>query len=129
MTNQNKDSICPRCKAHGKPWTGDVPRCAFKSGVFSPDNWNCATVNDLRNILSEALWNNCGDQHACLLSGVEECCHVLLSWYKCRGKLSGAWMVTSEGDIKPLTLTEAERILAVHPTRKEASTEYAWRPS
>jgi hypothetical protein len=51
-------------------------------------------------------------QHACLLTGAEESLHVLLHWYKSRGRTEGAWMVTIEGEIKPLTLTEAERIAA-----------------
>jgi hypothetical protein len=39
---------------------------------------------------------------------------VLLHWYKNRRRTEGAWMVTIEGEMKPLTLTEAERVVAAN---------------
>ena len=41
---------CPLCKKRGKTWEGDDPVCALKNGKFSDDNWNCATMNKLREI-------------------------------------------------------------------------------
>ena len=105
---------CPRCKSRGKNWNGTDPKCAFATGVFNPDNWNCATANALREIVPADNWNNNDDQHACLITGVEESLHVLLHWYKSRGRTEGAWMVTIEGEMKPLTLTEAERVVAAN---------------
>lgn len=105
---------CPRCKSRGKDWNGSDPKCAFATGVFNPDNWNCATANALRDIVKADNWNNNDDQHACLITGVEESLHVLLHWYKSRGRTEGAWMVTIEGEMKPLTLAEAERVVAAN---------------
>jgi len=39
---------CRMCRERGKRWAGDEPRCAFENGVFSGDNWNCGTMNVLR---------------------------------------------------------------------------------
>ena len=105
---------CPRCKSRGKDWNGSHPKCAFETGVFNPDNWNCATANALRDIVKADNWNNNDDQHACLITGAEDSLHVLLHWYKNRGRTEGAWMVTIEGEMKPLTLTEAERVVAAN---------------
>jgi hypothetical protein len=44
---------CKLCNERGKTWNGDDPVCAFENGVFSNDNWNCATMNKLRNISEE----------------------------------------------------------------------------
>ncbi len=36
---------CPRCEAAGN----ELPdrKCAFRGPFFSPDNWNCASINAL----------------------------------------------------------------------------------
>ncbi len=44
------------CKERGQTWSGSAPRCAFESGVFSSDNWNCATANALRELSGERNW-------------------------------------------------------------------------
>lgn len=105
-----KASACPRCVARGKTWKGDAPKCAFASGVFSPDNWNCATANDLRALCSEEKTDYNDDQRACIVTGAKSL-HVVVTWYKRRGKTEGAWMVTNPLTIEPLTLEEAERVI------------------
>jgi hypothetical protein len=48
---------CPRCKkayADGKPDDfASEPECAFKTEVFDPSNWQCQTMNELREIAEE----------------------------------------------------------------------------
>lgn len=82
---------CPRCKARGKTWEGADPNCAFEDGEFSSDNWNCATMNKLRDLCGDEItvWNE--DCNACILK-TDECGYVLLSWYKQRGRTEGAWV-------------------------------------
>lgn len=113
---------CPYCQARGQDWSGDPPRCAFPdagqtSAVigFNPDNWNCALLNKLRQHaeLNDLVSYN-DDRNACLLRtpvhvwpGSET--HVLLSWYKSRGTIDGAWSVEG-AQVKPLTYDVAEAI-------------------
>ena len=44
---------CDYCKKRGKTWSGSDPTCAFRGGKFNGDNWNCATMNNLRIIANE----------------------------------------------------------------------------
>lgn len=46
-------SDCARCVKRGQTWNGSAPRCAFKTGEFSNENWNCATANNLRSLAGE----------------------------------------------------------------------------
>ena len=106
-------SYCRMCRRRGQTWSGDKPRCAFPNGVFVTENWNCATANALRDLCGE--WANTNDdQNAQILKGVEECLHVCLTWYKRRGRTEGAWMIHDGRTPEPLTLTEAERIIAAN---------------
>jgi hypothetical protein len=101
------------CRERGQTWNGDKPQCAFPDGVFVRENWNCATANALRDLCGE--WANTNDdQNAQILKGVEECLHVCLTWYKRRGRTEGAWMMHDDRAPEPLTLTEAERIIAAN---------------
>lgn len=99
---------CKLCTERGKTWQGDDPECAFETGTFSAKNWNCATMGKLRNLCEDStVWNE--DQNAALLCG-EDCDHVVLSWYKRRGRTEGAYML-NDGIATPLTLEEAEKVI------------------
>lgn len=118
---------CKLCKAQPVPYFGEGIKserrhCAFDdAGVFTPDNWNCATISPLRNAAAEhAVWND--DQWAGLVpidytegGGF----HLLLTWYKSRGRTEGAWVV-ADGAVRPLTLADAEAWLAKHPQPTQA---------
>jgi hypothetical protein len=43
---------CLLCEERGKIWKGDDPKCAFIEDKFD-DNWNCASMNILRDIAVE----------------------------------------------------------------------------
>ena len=47
---RGKTMICTECLIRGKDWEGSDPKCAFDNDekLFSTDNWNCATMNKLR---------------------------------------------------------------------------------
>lgn len=115
------DNPCKRCIAAGQPTNFASPRkCAFNTGAFSPDNWNCETMNALRPQYddkqigcgapcSTTLWNE--DQNACLVS-TGEGTYILLSWYKNRGRTEGAWSFYGESAPELLTLELAEALLS-----------------
>lgn len=106
---------CPRCQTRGKTWEGSDPRCAFPAGVFTPDNWNCATMNALRD-LSDALDRSWRDDNAAAsmgyvpigdaLDGASG--YVVMSWYKSRGRTGQAWTMWDDDTPHLTTLAEAE---------------------
>ncbi|MCY8754773.1 hypothetical protein [Bacillus haynesii] len=111
--------VCRLCKERGKTWEGDDPVCAFENGVFSPKNWNCATMSKLRR-LSEELGHSDRDDDSCGSIGyvplsdnyapaTYEGCggYIVMMWYKERGRVGHALFMTDEG-AEPLTLEHAE---------------------
>jgi hypothetical protein len=107
---------CQACKERVKDWNGSDSECAFKSTIFSSDNWNCATMNALRRIVEDAGICN-EDQYAVLLP-VFECGEFLvLSWYKHRGATEGAFILY-EDKVSALTIEEAEAILVQYRSGK-----------
>jgi hypothetical protein len=108
IKNNMTTNDCKRCKERGKVWNGADPRCAFETGAFSSNNWNCATMNDLRDKVVNICRND--EQRAGLICGVDSL-HVFLSWYKERDATEMALMMTIDGKAVPLSLAEAERIL------------------
>jgi hypothetical protein len=100
---------CKRCRERGKTWEGANPKCAFPSGVFRSDNWNCATMNELRELAdSAAAWSE--DQHAALLPWEGE--FIVLGWYKHRGRTEVARVISTSATLRTLTLRKAEAFLA-----------------
>jgi hypothetical protein len=99
---------CKLCVERGKTWKGDDPVCAFESGTFAVENWNCATMGALRDLCKDSTVYN-DDQNAALLCGADYD-HIVLLWYKSRGRTEGAYMVKL-GIASPLTLKEAENVL------------------
>ncbi|PAE51969.1 hypothetical protein CHH95_06405 [Bacillus licheniformis] len=111
--------VCRLCKERGKTWEGSDPVCAFENGVFSPKNWNCATMSKLRR-LSEGLGNSDRDDDSCGSIGYVPLSdnyapatyegyggYIVMMWYKERGRVGHALFMTDEG-AEPLTLEHAE---------------------
>ncbi|MGB7588789.1 MAG: hypothetical protein WBM00_08785 [Solirubrobacterales bacterium] len=104
---------CRRCEERGKTWSGDDPVCGFDAGGnFGTKNWNCATLNALRDAardLGTVVWSD--DDQATILPGPQEsAAFVVLRWYKERGRTDEAlWM--EGGKLRPITLQEAEESL------------------
>lgn len=113
---------CSECKKRGKTWEGADPICAFESGIFSPGNWACATLLEIRNLASRfKLVSYASDNYAVLVPILTEdidCCEdcfewALLVWYKSRGQTMVGQVVTdiSENPVRPLTIKDAEGAL------------------
>lgn len=111
---------CPRCTAYykdGRPKNfGSEPKCAFPNSVFSTDNWQCRTANDIRDLIDQyqeerpAVYSD--DQWANILP-LRNGKFLVVGWYKGRGRTETMW-VLSETTIVPATLKDAEEALSYH---------------
>lgn len=132
-------SICQMCQERGKTWEGGSdPICAFTNGKpFTRDNWNCATVNAIRDICDERLGplvdgvdrRDCGDQKYATLYVYEVCepqhdellLALWVSWYKSRGRTDAMWLMNDEWE--PRKPTEADcRLVIAHVAKYKALT-------
>lgn len=129
---------CPRCEARGKIWNGGDPECAFPDlRQFKSDNWNCATVNELRNLCGEGWPHIKQTDHAIFvrnddlswaaidLIGVElERDHyktLWLSWYKHRGRTDKALLLSDYGEPEVPTYDDCDAILNHYGARTETA--------
>jgi hypothetical protein len=104
---------CPRCKARGKDWDGDDSKCAFQSTHFDRNNWNCATMNALREIAEDrSEWSE--DQHAALIPIDGR--FIVLGWYKHRGCTEYAGVLDGT-QMHVLKLEDAEEALVNVPVK------------
>jgi len=104
---------CLHCKNRIKNWNGDDPKCAFEKNIFDSDNWMCATMSKLRGIAErhEVSYNE--DQYLAVIPIKDEATFLILSWYKHRGRIEGAWIVDS-ALIRPLSEQEAYDIIEMY---------------
>ena len=110
---------CDACKARGKTWPGDDPKCGLPNGTFSADNWNCASLNALRDVVYEGQqtmpsgvdYRYCDDQKYATvqvdqIEGVGGALALWVTWYKSRGRTEGAWLMFSDQPPRPPTEDE-----------------------
>ena len=104
-------------------------KCAFETGRFSSDNWNCQTMIALRTIAESLRY---GEKHPLAVAyerddmssasiGVvripeaseEEIQqgYIVMTWYKNRGHTGRAIVVWDDFEPEPLTLRTAEWVL------------------
>src|SRR5690606_33150825 len=110
---------CPRCKADPQPeGFGDPRRCAFPNGVFVTDNWSCATMGHLRDLVDELCEAyGTADEHVYSLYIDPDTDDLprgflVLQVYKRRGQTQGAvYFDADAGGHRELTLELAELIL------------------
>lgn len=117
--------VCKACQERVWDFKGDQPRCGFSAGAFSPDNWNCATLNALRDLVDESQhpmppgvdYRYCADQKYATvhiddveLNGDWLGLALWVSWYKNRGTTEAVWILDHTG--VPRQPSEAE-VLAV----------------
>lgn len=108
---------CAACKARGQTWSGSPPKCAFDG---FENNWNCATLNALREIVYEGQWpmpprvdyQYCDDMKyaTVYLDDVDlptgPAMALWVAWYKSRGGTDALWLLDSSG--APRRPTEAD---------------------
>jgi hypothetical protein len=94
IQNPVAPELCPACKSRPKDWEGSNPKCGFLEGVFSTENWNCATLNVLRDAIEDRNSREyCGDQ-SCVTLPLSDCGEFLVvTWYKNRGCTEGCFVI------------------------------------
>lgn len=109
---------CNLCRARDKDGEGSDRRCAFENGYFTSDNWNCATVNLIRDLCYEGQpkipqgvdYQYCSDQKYATIniSEMEDYLGLALwvSWYKNRGATGAMWIL--DDAVLPCPPTEHE---------------------
>ena len=109
---------CNLCYESVKTWTGSDPVCAFGDSEFC-DNWNCATVGRIRQIIWEGNYPQdkrvdyryCEDQKYVTLyiddlELPDRPMCLWITWYKSRGTTDQMYLLFS--DQPPRTPTENE---------------------
>jgi len=104
---------CKLCQTTPKDWDGDDRVCAFPDGIFSDDNWNCATANKLRDLAEN--YRVYGDDQSIAVIPIPKMKEynsgwLVLNWYKNRGCTSIA-QVISYGTVVQLRIKQAEEII------------------
>ena len=120
---------CNGCDALDVSWPPSFPgfgrdplSCAFKSkrldAEFNPDNWNCGTMNALREAAhkfgsSDGLrWDDQSSGVVPVPADVADrvgC--IALTWYKNRGRTEGAVVLFENNKTIPLTLGMAVEVV------------------
>ena len=107
------------CQERGKTWEGSDPQCAFVGGVFTWENWNCATMNALRELVHRDEpwrweWRDDGSAASFGSIYVPETgsengggFYIAMSWYKSRGKTANAYRFSDDDTPRPITLADA----------------------
>lgn len=90
-------------------------KCAFSNGIFSSDNWNCATMNKLREIVKKAglFWrdDDMGSIGILPIDLDEFVGFLVMLWYKERGQVEQAILLSLENPPALLTLDLAIKII------------------
>ena len=118
--------VCSMCKERGKTWTGSESACGFGGGSFDTGNWNCATVNAIRDICYEGRklppgvdYQYCEDQKYATIKvdHIDELGGSLalwLTWYKNRVRTDEMWLLFDGLPPRRPTWVECEAIIAAY---------------
>lgn len=95
-------NMCKECEKRGKTWEGNDPVCAFDSDGKFQDNWNCATLNIIREHM---LCSNtmCHGFDESLGVFAYENMFLILRWYKSRGRIDELLILNKWGDYMDMT--------------------------
>ena len=94
-------------------------KCAFEKGKFDHDNWNCETMNQLRE---HCDFERRDDMSAACIGVIHipdvkvedlpQQGYIVMTWYKQRGKTGQSYVMCDDDVPEPLTLETAEYVLA-----------------
>lgn len=116
---------CKLCEARGKTWKGDDPKCAFdEHGRFCRRNWNCAAMNELRELAEKhgacmRRDRDAGSIGAFPWEGDERSGYIVMTWYKNRGATGNALVMWDDEPTQELT--EAVALEAIEYWAKQTS--------
>jgi hypothetical protein len=95
-----KCNHCIEKQKNWNEWNSDI-QCAFENWVFSWNNWNCWTMDYLREKAEESeIWSD--DMFAWLIANEWE--FIYLEWYKSRW---GTDKCIDMETLQPITLEKA----------------------
>lgn len=117
---------CKMCTDRLKDWNGDDPICAF-SFDFNL-NWNCATVNAIRDICYEGRelpygvsYQYCEDYKYATINttGIEVRGRPIgmalwVAWYKNRGRTDALWLLDSSGEPRQPSEEELRAVICAY---------------
>lgn len=105
--------VCKLCEEQAEYWENKVskPECAFTNGVFSSENWNCGTMNALRQRSYELETDFRDDMAAASIGYVpyddfhddELGGYIVMTWYKNRGRTYNAMLLYDNEPIREVT--------------------------
>jgi hypothetical protein len=131
---------CKACQTGVKGWKGDDAKCGFLDGTFSTKNWNCETVNDIRDIAEREGNPNIhhlrpDDQNYATISTLEfsvlpqkddnggcraQPVCLWVGWYKRRGRTEAMWLMF---EVDPPRVPTEEECLIIIEHYKEVENE------
>ena len=113
---------CLSCRDRGKSWAGSDPVCAFDLSESFNDNYACATLLELRELLhkpNDLIKGSVFEgQHSVLVDLMftefpnRHVVGLYISWYKRRGSTEQIWLLSDNLD--PRIPTEQECLLVIH---------------
>ena len=122
---------CEMCRERGKNWSGDDPKCAFYNHEFIADNWNCATMNELRRLITNRGYKHRDDNAAATIgvlhvgevervnienreTVLDGGFYIVMTWYKERGRVGRAVAMSDDSEPRTLKLEEARTAFAYY---------------
>jgi hypothetical protein len=116
---------CLACIAREKTWRGDDPKCAFTEGVFTRENYRCATADLIRDITEiednpniHRVFCESEERYATInvddIDALGEEGHPLalwVQWYKNRGGTQGMLLMFENAPPRPPTEAECVAII------------------
>lgn len=83
--------------------------CAFQDNIFDNDNWNCQTMMALRERVDYTDRNT--DVSIGIIRIPKQEGHIVMLWYKNRGRTSNAYVMCEDEEPKILTYDVAVSVL------------------
>jgi hypothetical protein len=111
--------ICTRCQQVSPLVIHQPPQCAFTGDNFSPNNWSCRTLRILRQAANVHGSNQRSLDHALAVIPIPHHIsetrdkletHILLYWYKDRGRVDKSMVVNCRGEMRVLNRDLAESL-------------------
>lgn len=115
---------CRLCEERGIPdHFASNPNCAFdETGTFTGDNWQCATMNALRDLVEDGYGERIyGDDESIAIIRVPY--HIglgfiVMTWYKDRGQTGNAIVMSTDHPERKLDLRLAEEVIELMGDKK-----------
>ncbi len=110
--------MCKRCDERGKPeHLGSNPKCAFETGIYSNNNWQCATIGKLRYLMDKCGHSRRENDESIGVLKIPDAVgngYLVMNWYKNRGSVGGALILEDDEAPRLLTLETAEAIIEAY---------------